>query len=276
MILDRIFLHFYLKLLLYSFFITLLFMWQIAYFYGREWETTFADTLMAFLIAFETILPIWLCAWCISKIRPHEFTDEEIDELVEEQMPIITKDQKWEDEYESDIEAGGDEEYEEKDDVEGLFAVPEILPGTERERQSNWDILRIYTDIDEEVEYLEENYMPIEGKWNKKKRRNYPLDKVGYVALDNDGDDDESSIDSHEERRGFEGQNAISHWDPARDAVQLGFVPVNEEEEHDAAASKMLERKSKRNIKQRRHERRRIQYLTKIYINYLRKNPNRR
>merc|ERR1712157_89917 len=154
---------------LLSFLYCLLFMFQIAWFYGGEKETVFADTLFAFLIAFETILPIWLCAWCISKIRPHEFSDEEIDELVDEQMPIITKNQKWEDEYESDIEHGSDQEFDEKDDQIGLFAPPQLF-APDIEQTNNWDILRIYTDIDEEVEYLEENYMPEEMKWHKKKK----------------------------------------------------------------------------------------------------------
>eukprot|EP00483_Globobulimina_turgida_P012828 UN12852 len=169
----------------------LLFMLQIAWFYGAEKETVFADTLFAFLIAFETILPIWLCAWCISKIRPHEFSDEEIDEMVEDQMAIITKNQKWEDDYESDIEHGGDDEFDEKEDVLGVFAVPQIFDD-DIENQNNWDILRIYTDIDEEVEYLEENFMPQEMKWYKKKRKAYSLKKIGYVAMD----DDDGSADS--------------------------------------------------------------------------------
>merc|ERR1712157_116130 len=232
----------------------LLFMFQIAWFYGAETETVFPDTVFAFLIAFETILPIWMCAWCISKIRPAEFSDEEIDELVDEQMPIITKNQKWEDDYESDIEHGDGAEYDENEEGMGLFAPPEILDGGDNEQENNWDILRVYTDIDEEIEFLEENYMPEEMKWHKKKRKAYNLQKVGYVPMDN-SDDSASSIESYEERRGFEGQNNVSHWHQARDAAELGFIPVNEEEEYDAAASKMLHDNKKENIKQKRKQR---------------------
>merc|ERR1712130_543724 len=120
------------------------------------------------------------------------------------------------------------------------------------------DILRIYTDIDEEVEFLEENYMGDEAKWHRKKRRAYNLQKVGYIPLEeteHSRSESVSSIDSYEERRGFEGQNMDSHWAQARDAAQLGFIPVNEEEEYDAAASKMLRENQQENIKQRRKER---------------------
>merc|ERR1712154_653105 len=160
-----------------------------------------------------------------------------------------TKNQKWEDEYESDIEHGSDQEFDEKDDQIGLFAPPQLF-APDIEQTNNWDILRIYTDIDEEVEYLEENYMPEEMKWHKKKRKAYNLQKVGYVPMD-DSDDSASSIESYEERRGFEGQNYVSHWHQARDAAELGFIPVNEDEEYDAAASKMLHDNKKEKRKQR-------------------------
>eukprot|EP01083_Nonionella_stella_P312427 1117363_1 len=231
----------------------LLFLFQLAWFYGKEHETAFPDTLFAFLIAFETILPIWCCAWCISKIRPHEFTDEEIDELVNDQMPIITKDQKWEDEYESDVEHGGAEEMDEGDEAGGFFAIPEIHESPP-ERQNNWDILRVYTDIDEEMEFLEENYMPDENKWHKKKRKTYPLEKVGYEPMESD-EESLSSLESHEERRGFEGQNLPSHYGQARDAAKLGFIPVNEEEEYDPIASAMLNENRKEQLKQKRKDR---------------------
>merc|ERR1712190_346512 len=204
-----------------SFFYCLLFMWQIAWFYGKETETVFPDTIFAFLIAFETILPIWMCSWCISKIRPADFSDEEIEE-------------------------GG-----------GLFAPPQIIEGGDIEQVANWDILRIYTDIDEEIEFLEENYMPDEMKWHKKKRKKYNLQKVGYVPMDG-SDAYLSSIESYEERRGFEGLNEVSHWHHARDAADLGFIPVNEDEEYDAAASKMLHENKKENIKQKRKSERNI------------------
>merc|ERR1712113_1042261 len=165
--------------------------------------------------------------------------------------PIITKNQKWEDEYESDIEHGSDQEFDEKDDQIGLFAPPQLF-APDIEQTNNWDILRIYTDIDEEVEYLEENYMPEEMKWHKKKRKAYNLQKVGYVPLE---DSEPSSIDSYEERRGFEGQTYTSHFNQARDAEKLGFIPVNEDEEYDAAASKMLHQNQKENIAQKRKER---------------------
>merc|ERR1712113_58626 len=167
--------------------------------------------------------------------------------------PIITKNQKWEDEYESDIEHGSDQEFDEKDDQIGLFAPPQLF-APDIEQTNNWDILRIYTDIDEEIEFLEENYMPEEMKWHKKKRKAYNLQKVGYVPMDN-SDDSASSIESYEERRGFEGQNYVSHWHQARDAAELGFIPVNEDEEYDAAASKMLHDNKKENIKQKRKQR---------------------
>merc|ERR1712176_1490079 len=64
-----------------------------------------------------------------------------------------------------------------------------------------------------------------------------------------------SSIDSYEERRGFEGQTYTSHFNQARDAEKLGFIPVNEDEEYDAAASKMLHQNQKENIAQKRKER---------------------
>merc|ERR1712228_229394 len=223
-------------------------------FYGGERETVFPDTIFSILIAFETILPIWLCAWCISKIRPAEFSDEEIDELVDEQMPIITKNQNWEDDYESDIEHGDGQEYDENDEAVSLFAPPQILDGGDNEQENNWDILRVYTDIDEEIEFLEDNYMPDEMKWHKKKRKKYNLQKVGYVPMDN-SDDSLSPIESYEERRGFEGQNHASHWHQARDAAELGFIPVNEDEEYDAAASKMLHDNKKENLKQKRKQR---------------------
>merc|ERR1712228_519825 len=140
------------------------------------------------------------------------------------------------------------------EDGMGLFAPPQIIEGGDNEQENNWDILRIYTDIDEEVEYLEENYMPDEMKWHKKKRKAYNLQKVGYVPMDN-SDDSASSIESYEERRGFEGQSNVSHWHQARDAAELGFIPVNEEEEYDAAASKMLHDNKKENIKQKRKQR---------------------
>eukprot|EP01083_Nonionella_stella_P140608 431491_1 len=199
----------------------LLFMYQIAWFYGKEQETVFADTLFAVLIAFETILPIWLCAWCISRVRPHELTDKEIEELVEEQMPFVTKQQKWEDEYESD-----DEEVQLQDDIQNE---------NDNENDSDNDhvgddILRIYTDIDEEMQVLEDNYMPNEQEWQKEKR-------VSYIP---DEDENASSIESYQERQGFEGQNYYSHWDQAHDAAQFGFIPINDEEEYDAMASNML------------------------------------
>merc|ERR1711933_490344 len=127
----------------------------------------------------------------------------------------------------------------------------------DNEQDNNWDILRIYTDIDEEIEFLEENYMPSEHKWHKKKRKAYNLQKVGYVPMNggNGSDDSASSIESYEERRGFEGQNYVSHWHQARDAAELGFIPVNEDEEYDAAASKMLHQNKKENLKQRRKQR---------------------
>merc|ERR1712087_555206 len=161
--------------------------------------------------------------------------------------------QKWEDDYESDIEHGDGAEYDENEDGMGLFAPPQIIEGGDNEQENNWDILRIYTDIDEEVEYLEENYMPDEMKWHRKKRKAYQLSKLGYVEMeDSDDSATASSIDSYEERRGFEGQNHISHWEQARDAAQLGFIPVNEEEEYDAAASKMLHENRKENLEHRR------------------------
>merc|ERR1712032_81325 len=136
----------------------------------------------------------------------------------------------------------------------GLFAPPQIIEGGDIEQENNWDILRIYTDIDEEIEFLEENYMPDEMKWHKKKRKKYNLQKVGYVPMDG-SDASLSSIESYEERRGFEGQNEVSHWHQARDAAELGFIPVNEDEEYDAAASKMLHQNKKENIKQKRKQR---------------------
>eukprot|EP00483_Globobulimina_turgida_P002364 UN02366 len=95
-------------------------------------------------------------------------------------MAIITKNQKWEDDYESDVEYGGNEEFDEKDDMDpnnfvGLFAPPQIFDDIEN--QNNWDILRIYTDIDEEVEYLEDNFMPQEMKWYKKKTKSLCIKK---------------------------------------------------------------------------------------------------
>eukprot|EP00486_Rosalina_sp_Unknown_P008327 CAMPEP_0201594334 /NCGR_PEP_ID=MMETSP0190_2-20130828/191678_1 /ASSEMBLY_ACC=CAM_ASM_000263 /TAXON_ID=37353 /ORGANISM="Rosalina sp." /LENGTH=719 /DNA_ID=CAMNT_0048053895 /DNA_START=1357 /DNA_END=3514 /DNA_ORIENTATION=- len=192
------------------------------------------------------------------KDKTNEFSDEEIDEIVDEQMPIITKNQQWQDDYESDVEHGEDEEEEQGD---GFFKPPEIISGPNDEQQNNWDILRIYTDIDEEVEYLEENYMPEEMKWHKKKRKAYNLAKVGYIPLDEtefEHSESIDSIDSYEERRGFEGQNHNTHWNQARDAAELGFIPVNEDEEYDAAASKMLHKNKKENIehkRKKRHER---------------------
>merc|ERR1712154_689334 len=120
-------------------------------------------------------------------------------------------------------------------------------------QENNWDISRIYTDIDE-IEFLEENYMPDEMKWHKKKRKKYNLQKVGYVPMDGSYAS-LTSIESYEERRGFEGQNEVSHWHQARDAAELGFIPVNEDEEYDAAASKMLHQNKKENIKQKRKQR---------------------
>ena len=153
-----------------------------------------------------------------------------------------------EDDYESEAEHGEDEEHDEQDG--GLFAPPD-LHEEQKEQQNNWDILRIYTDIDEEVEYLEENYMPDEMKWHRKKRKAYQLSKLGYVEMEDADEADRStasSIESYEERRGFEGQNHTSHWDQAHDAAQLGFIPVNEEEEYDAAASKLMHENRKENL----------------------------
>merc|ERR1712039_745670 len=93
-----------------------------------------------------------------------------------------------------------------------------------------------------------------EMKWHKKKRKKYNLQKVGYVPMDG-SDASLSSIESYEERKGFEGQNEVSHWHQARDAADLGFIPVNEDEEYDAAASKMLHQNKKENIKQKRKQR---------------------
>merc|ERR1711902_139907 len=116
------------------------------------------------------------------------------------------------------------------------------MGGGDNDQENNWDILRVYTDIDEEM------------KWHKKKKKKYNLQKVGYVPMDG-SDDSLSSIESYEERRGFEGQNEVSHWHQARDAAELGFIPVNEDEEYDAAASKMLHQNKKENIKQKRKQR---------------------
>merc|ERR1712048_757644 len=88
----------------------------------------------------------------------------------------------------------------------------------------------------------------------KKKRKKYNLQKVGYVPMGG-SDASLSSIESYEERRGFEGLNKVSHWHQARDAADLGFIPVNEDEEYDAAASKMIRQNKKENIKQKRKER---------------------
>jgi len=237
-----------------AFMYCLLFMWQIAWFYGGEKETLYPDTLFAFIVAFETILPIWLCGWCISKIRPHEFTDEEIDELLDELQPTITKTQEWKDEYESDDGDFGEEEAE-VEEGEGYFAPPAIIDNPLKERQDNLDIKRVYTDIDEEVEYLEENYMPVENTWAKKKRKAYDLYKVGYAPLEetnHEHSDSVSSLDSREERRGFQDMTTNSHWSQARDAATLGFVPVNENEEYDEAASKMLRKEREQNLKEKR------------------------
>lgn len=103
---------------------TLLFCFLLAIFYANEDETRFSDVFYAFLIAFLTILPIWLLSWCISLIRPHDWTEQDFDEIIEDRMPFDTKDNRWDDEYSSEDE-GGYNEYDENDDGTGLFAIPQ-------------------------------------------------------------------------------------------------------------------------------------------------------
>merc|ERR1711879_53432 len=142
---------------------------------------------------------------------------------------IITKNQRWEDEYESDIEHGSDAEYEENEG--GAFAPPDIVVPLLTNDMDNSIVMRVYTDIDEEVEYLEENYMPDEAVWGRKKRVIYPLSKLGYEET---GDESASSVESEEgSRLGFEDMPYKSQMLQARAAEKLGFIPVNEEEEFD-------------------------------------------
>ena len=214
----------------------LLFMFLIAIFYAEETEVVFSDILYAFLIAFLTILPIWCLSWCISKIRPVDFDDEEIEEIIEDQMPRIVKNQMWENEY-SSADEGGDSEYDEYDFNENPFAVPEHRANAIF--NDDTEIQRIYTDIDEEIEYLEDNYMPTKNDWKKKITKTLP----------NMYDEKEDSISkSYEERRGFESLDYLSHWNAARAATDLGFIPMNENEEIDNDRAKELLKKRKDNI----------------------------
>merc|ERR1712079_49233 len=193
------------------------------------------------------MLPIWICSWCISKVRPHEFTDDEIEEMVDDQMAIITKNQRWEDEYESDIEHGSDAEYEENDG--GVFAPPDIVEPLPND-MDNSIAMRVYTDIDEEVECLEEHYMPDEAVWDRKEKVAYPLSKLGYEQT---GDESASSVESEEgSRLGFEDMPYKSHMLQARAAEKLGFIPVDEEEEFDVETYKVLDEKRKAVIKKKR------------------------
>jgi len=170
--------------------------------------------------------------------------------LVEQQMPLITKNQEWRADYQSDGE-DAEEEAIEHDEGDGYFAPPAVWENAFREKQSDFDIKRVFTDIDEEVEYLEENYMPEESTWLRKKRKAYNLFKVGYVPLDeteHEHSDSVSSLDSREERRGFQDMDYASNWHQALDAARLGFIPVDENAEYDPVASRMLHNKRKENL----------------------------
>jgi len=214
------------------FFYTLLYLTILAIFYAFENETRFPDTLFAFLLAFLLVLPIWCMSWCYSRIRPQEFTDEEIEQIIEDRMPFDTKDDDWDEQYSSDEEhqpAKSALEFE----ADGDFAPPEIISGFGQENINNDDLQRIFTDIDEEVDYLEDNYMPEETNWDMKKQKNYKSKKLLGLIKEHENNTDESSLSSQEDRRGFEQEKLQSHWPMARDAQHLGFIPVNENEEYD-------------------------------------------
>jgi len=215
-------------------FYCLLFMFLIALFYAETTEVEFSDILYAFLIAFLTILPIWCLSWCISKIRPHEFTDEEIDEIIEDQQGIVMKNQMWENEY-SSADEGGDEEQDEWDFNENPFKPPDHIANAVFNDET--EIQRIYTDIDEEIEYLEDNYMPSKDIWKNKITK----------TISNMYNEKEDSISqSLEERNGFEGLTYNSHKDFADAAIELGYIPTNDNEEMDIDKTRELRKKKKR------------------------------
>jgi len=230
----------------------LLFMTLLAIFYAREDETRFSDVLYAILIAFLTILPIWLLSWCISKTRPNELTDEEIDDIIEQRMHFDTRNHEWEEQYYSDEDGiFEDQKADLSDSEEGLFAAPDaaILSGLEHEFKNSDDLQRIYTDIDEEEAYLEEHFMPEEYIWNDDTKLKAVNPSKLYKNVEKS--DDESSLASDEERRGFEGLNYHSHYQMARDAENMGFIPMNENEEFDNDASNLLNKQNKENSDKR-------------------------
>jgi hypothetical protein len=172
-------------------------------------------------------------------------------------MPYDTRNSEWQEQYSSDEDGMYEEQKAEySDSEEGMFAPPDpaILSGLEHEFKNSNDLQRIYTDIDEEEAYLEEHFMPEEHVWNDDTKVKAVKPSKVYQKLDEKTDDESSSLASDEERRGFEGLNYHSHFQMARDAENLGFIPMNENEEFDNEASNMLNNKKSKDISSEKRE----------------------